>query len=160
TSTTAKDRARFESAVERTETAIRQRIETYVNVVRGGAGLYEVNKSIDRESFSHYVGRLQLRERYPGIQGIGISLRVKADQKDAVEARMRREWQVPFAIHPVEPREEYHAITYLEPPDERNMAALGFDMFTEPVRRAAMEKARDTGDAASSGRVTLMQEID
>lgn len=33
-------------------------------------------------------------------------------------------------------------------------------MFTEPVRRAAMERARDTGVPAASGRVTLLQEID
>lgn len=33
-------------------------------------------------------------------------------------------------------------------------------MFTEPVRRAAMERARDTGAPVASGRVTLVQEID
>ncbi|HSE96885.1 MAG TPA: CHASE domain-containing protein, partial [Blastocatellia bacterium] len=38
--------------------------------------------------------------------------------------------------------------------------ALGYDMFTEEIRRAAMERARDTGAAAASGRVTLVQEIE
>ncbi|HMG73466.1 MAG TPA: CHASE domain-containing protein, partial [Pyrinomonadaceae bacterium] len=37
---------------------------------------------------------------------------------------------------------------------------IGFDMTTEPVRRAAMERARDTGAAVASGRVTLIQEIE
>jgi signal transduction histidine kinase/ActR/RegA family two-component response regulator len=49
---------------------------------------------------------------------------------------------------------------YLEPLDKRNRAALGFDMFSEPVRRAAMERARDTGEASASGMIRLVQEID
>jgi len=53
-----------------------------------------------------------------------------------------------------------HAIVLLEPLDRRNQVAIGFDMSTEPVRRAAMERARDSGAPAASGRVTLVQEID
>jgi len=33
-------------------------------------------------------------------------------------------------------------------------------MYTDPIRRDAMERARDEGSAAISGRVTLVQEID
>lgn len=39
-----------------------------------------------------------------------------------------------------------------------NQRAFGFDMFSEPVRRAAMERSRDTGRAALSGKVILVQE--
>ncbi|HET9529142.1 MAG TPA: CHASE domain-containing protein, partial [Blastocatellia bacterium] len=49
---------------------------------------------------------------------------------------------------------------YLEPQDRRNQAAIGYDMFSEPKRRAAMERARDWGIAAASGKVRLVQEID
>ncbi len=35
---------------------------------------------------------------------------------------------------------------------------FGFDMYAEPVRRAAMDQARDTGEAALSGKVELVQE--
>jgi CHASE1-domain containing sensor protein len=47
----------------------------------------------------------------------------------------------------------------LEPRDKRNQAAIGFNMFSEPTRRAAMEKARDKGDAVISSKVLLKQEI-
>ena len=42
--------------------------------------------------------------------------------------------------------------------NNRNQVAIGFDMFTEAVRRQAMETARDTGSPAASGRVILVQE--
>ena len=35
---------------------------------------------------------------------------------------------------------------------------MGFDMFSEPVRRAAMKTARDTGKPAVSGKVILAGE--
>jgi CHASE1-domain containing sensor protein len=63
-------------------------------------------------------------------------------------------------VHPAGTRPEYHPILHLEPLDERNAAAIGYDMFTEPVRREAMARARDRGEPAMSGRVTLVQEID
>jgi signal transduction histidine kinase len=49
---------------------------------------------------------------------------------------------------------------YLEPQNERNNAALGYNMFSEATRREAMERARDTAAPAASGRVRLVQEID
>jgi CHASE1-domain containing sensor protein len=44
--------------------------------------------------------------------------------------------------------------------DQRNRAALGFDMLTSPVERAAMEQARDTGQPTATSRVRLIQEIE
>jgi two-component sensor histidine kinase len=55
-------------------------------------------------------------------------------------------------------RDAYTAIVYLEPDNWRNSRALGYDMFSEPRRRAAMERARDSGRAALSRKVALMQE--
>src|SRR5690606_1376550 len=57
-------------------------------------------------------------------------------------------------------RPEHDAYVYLEPLHRRNRAALGFDMASQPTRREDMERARDSGSAALSGRVTLVQEID
>ena len=48
----------------------------------------------------------------------------------------------------------------LEPEDQRNRRALGFNMSTEPARREAMERARDQGVSAASGRVELLQADD
>src|SRR3569833_2263846 len=39
-------------------------------------------------------------------------------------------------------------------------ASLGYDMWSDPIRRAAMERSRDTGEAILSGKVPLVQEID
>jgi CHASE1-domain containing sensor protein len=52
----------------------------------------------------------------------------------------------------------YTSIVYLEPFDERNKKAFGYDMFSEEVRADAMTKAMQSGEAALSGKITLVQE--
>ncbi|MBN2437927.1 MAG: diguanylate cyclase [Deltaproteobacteria bacterium] len=57
-------------------------------------------------------------------------------------------------------RDTYTSIIYLEPFSERNLLAFGYDMFSEPIRRKAMEHARDYNEATLSGKITLVQETD
>jgi signal transduction histidine kinase len=47
-----------------------------------------------------------------------------------------------------------------EPRNARNAGAIGYDMFSEPIRRAALEAARDSGNPTASGKVTLVQETE
>jgi two-component sensor histidine kinase len=49
-------------------------------------------------------------------------------------------------------------ISYLEPMAPRNRMALGYDMYSEPVRRAAMQLAIVSGQPAATGKVALVQE--
>jgi signal transduction histidine kinase len=156
----AKDRASFEGEVTRTSDAMRERIDTTVTLLRGTAGLFAAGGTVGRQAFTDYVAQLHLRERYPGILGIGFSERIPAGQLQAREASLRGELGPGFRVWPETPRQEYHAILYLEPLDERNQAAIGYDMFTDPVRSAAMARARDEGRPAASGKVILVQEIE
>ncbi|HEY9862014.1 MAG TPA: CHASE domain-containing protein, partial [Candidatus Obscuribacterales bacterium] len=140
--------------------AIENRLETYIALLRSSSGLFAANERLNQSQFRTYVKRLELQQRYPGIQGIGFSVRVSAEEKATLVAEMRQRGMASSTLRPDFQRAEYHAIIYLEPLDRRNQAAIGFDMFTERVRREAMERARDNGTAAASGRVTLVQEID
>ncbi len=156
----ATERAAFEAEAARTAEALRERVDTTVTLLRGAAGLFAANGSVREDQFAHYVAQLRLRERYPGIQGIGYSQRVEAQEEAALVARMRQGGHPQFRIWPDRPVGESQAIVLIEPRDARNVTALGYDMTTEPTRRAAMERARDEAAPAASGRVTLVQEID
>jgi PAS domain S-box-containing protein len=161
TTTQARDQVRFDSAVQRTQGLIQNRIDTYTALLYAGRGLLAADDRLDRESFEVFVAQLELRERYPGIQGLGFSVRVLPEEVEALVAEMRQQGLETFTLRPQFPiRSEYHSIIYLEPLDERNQAAIGFDMFSEPSRREAMERARDTGSLAATRKVILVQEID
>ena len=154
-----KNRERFVSAVDRLAESIGRRLATYTDMLRAGAGMVEASGGFDHQRFRTFVQRLDLKTRYPGIQGVGFTARITPAELASV-LRIEAESRPDFSVWPPGPRDEYHAILDLEPMDERNRQALGFDMFTEPVRRTAMESARDSGEPAASGPVTLVQEID
>ena len=54
-------------------------------------------------------------------------------------------------------RPEYFPVYFVEP-YATNEAALGFDLATNPARREALTRARDTGDIVATARVVLVQE--
>ncbi|HRX71172.1 MAG: CHASE domain-containing protein [Gammaproteobacteria bacterium] len=130
----------------------------YETVLQGGLGLFAASENVTREEWRTYVSKLKIDRYYPGIQGIGFSLVVPSQDKAAHIQQIRAQGFPDYTLYPEDEREIYTAIIYLEPFAGRNLRAFGYDMFSEPVRRSAMEKARDTGEPALSGIVTLVQE--
>jgi len=137
---------------------VEQRMAAYEQVLRGTQGLFAASAGVTRDSFRRYVSSLQLTQHYPGIEGVGFALQVPAGQLAQHEAAVRAEGFPDYAVRPPDGRPVYSSIVLLEPFSGRNLRAFGFDMFSEPVRRKAMERARDSGQAAMSGKVTLVQE--
>lgn len=158
TTAKAKDQLRFESAVEQTQSKIENRLETYLALLQGSSGLFSTSTPVTKQEFQAYVERLDLRRRYPGVQGIGYSVRVLPIDVPTLVADLQSQGVTNFAIRPESLRSEYYPIVYLEPPDPQNQTAIGFDMFTESKQRTAMKQARDAGSPAASGRVMLTQE--
>lgn len=156
----AEDEARFRGAVQRINGSIESRMRTYEALLRATSGLFAASDEVTREDFKRFISRLEVSDKYPGIQGIGYTARALPAEKDALIEAQRRQGRPNFKIWPENDRAEYFSIVYLEPEDPRNQAAFGYDMFTDPVRHAAMELARDTGQSAASGSVKLVQEID
>jgi PAS domain S-box-containing protein len=150
---------RFSSSIHQTQDNIQDQFKTSIALLNAGKGLFAANPQVSRDMFRAFTNQLALRQQYPGIQGIGFSQYVPAAEKEALIAQLQQQEPV-RSIRPDYDRSEYHAILYLEPADRRNLTAIGYDMFTDPVRREAMERARDTGTPALSGRVRLVQEID
>ncbi|MEW5847820.1 MAG: CHASE domain-containing protein [Myxococcota bacterium] len=154
-----RDRHRFEVLMVEAESALETRLQVYIAVLRGAAGLYHAVEEVDAGQFHRYVTRLRIDSYYPGIQGIGFTRRLTPDEVASFVAR-QREQRPSFRVWPEGVRDEYHTIEFLEPEDARNLAAVGYDMFTHPVRREAMESARDHARPQLSGKVTLVQEIE
>jgi len=155
-----KARVEFNDAVQEASESIQARIEAYVALLRGCSGLFAVQRQVTAGEFRAFVNRLRVAEQYAGVQGLGYSVRTRPEDRDALIARVRSQGAGNFKIWPEGEREEYFPIVFLEPQDKRNQVALGYDGFSEPARRAAMQKSRDEGGPVASGKVTLVQEIE
>lgn len=152
---------RFQFLAQDVASAITSRMQEYEFVLRSGQALFDASNEVTREDWAEYSATIHLQKYFPGIQALGYSLMLSPDEVEAHVSKIRQEGFPEYEIRPASPeREQYSTILYIEPFDWRNQRAFGYDMFSEPNRRAAMERARDADQPSASGRVTLMQETD
>jgi len=148
----------FNATSDQIATKLAERLQTFGLVLRAGAGVFSATIDVGRNEWRAYVDELEPQLTLPGVQGIGFSLLLQPEQVAQHVTSVRSEGFPDYTLSPPGERELYTSIIYLEPFNERNQRAFGFDMYSEPVRRTAMEQARDTGLPILSGRVQLVQE--
>jgi len=148
----------LDDEANRLDDLIQKRLDIYTNVLSGARGLFAASQSVSRPEWKAYVDSLKLRQYYPGIQGLGFAKVFPPDELDDVESEVRSEGFPDFKVVPQGDRDIYTSIIYLEPFDERNRRAFGYDMFSETNRRRAMKAAAQNGTPSVSAKVTLLQE--
>lgn len=134
------------------------RMQTYIQVLHGVQGLYASSQEVTRREFHTYLAVQQVDRHFPGIHGIGYLPLLSGAALARHEAGVRADGYPGYAVRPHGQRAWHAPITYLEPLSESNLLAFGYDIGSEPVRRAALEQARDTGQAAMTGRIHLVQD--
>ncbi|MBU5638744.1 CHASE domain-containing protein [Geomonas sp. Red69] len=156
--------SRFQTAFQdRTEEIMARFLNRMIDneqVLRGAVGLFNASDQVTRDEWHRYAISLSLERNYPGLQGLGFSEVVHPKDRERHIRRMQAEGFPSYRIWPEGKRPVYTAIVYLEPFDWRNQRAFGYDMFSEPNRHDAMVMACDTGDAALTNPVFLVQETE
>lgn len=139
---------------------IEARLGIDIAMLDATVGLFNASEKVTRQEFASFAQSLGSHgENLKGIQGVGYAAVVPGNDVAAFEAQIRRDGQPDFRIRPAGQRPLTTAIVYLQPDDWRNQRAIGFDMYSEAVRRSAMQLAASTGEPALSGPVRLVQEI-
>lgn len=141
-------------------TKITTRLHSHAQLLRSGASLFVTSDSVTRKDWKIFIESSKINKNLPGIQGIGFSVIIKKEQLQQHNQQIRKEGFPEYTVLPAGDREIYTSIIYLEPFTDRNLRAFGYDMYSEPTRRKAMEQASDYDIAALSGKVVLVQETD
>jgi len=148
----------FDFICNEVQTNIAKRLAASAQLLHSGAGLFDASQTVSREQWRAFTNRLQIEQQLPGIQGVGFARLIPPAQLDQHIQEIRDEGFPDYTVRPGGERDIYSSIVYLEPFSDRNLRAFGYDMFSEAVRRAAMEQARDENRAILSGKVVLVQE--
>jgi len=151
---------RFELRTMHVRQLVEARMSKYEQLLRSFVGLVVSSSHVTREDWQSYINNCELEEHFEGVQGVGYSQVIMHDQLQDHIDEVRHDGFPDYQITPPGDRERYTSIVYLEPFDWRNQRAFGFDMYSEPVRQAAMDRAIDTGLPSLSGMVILKQETE
>ena len=151
-------RARDDANVQAFASRVEQRMRAQEQVLRGIQGLFAAADPVDRMAFSRYVSALQLGAEVAGLEGLGWAPLLDGRQRARHVAQMRGLGISDYAVTPDGERAQVAPLVQLEPASDSDMHVLGRDLLADPDRRAAMERARDSGQAAITGKLSRLME--
>jgi two-component sensor histidine kinase len=132
----------------------------FSSYLRAGAALFASVDEVSPETFDNFVRALKLNTEYSGAEGIGWIPVMEASDLPQFLARTRASQP---AFPDIFPRPKSATgrvapVAMFAPETALNRRALGYDMYSDPARAAAMAEAELTLRPAASGRIVLRQE--
>ncbi|HSX46866.1 MAG TPA: CHASE domain-containing protein [Patescibacteria group bacterium] len=136
---------------------IKQRLNTFEQILLGGAGLFRGSDNVTQNEWQEYVATFHLQARSQEVAGLGYTQAISADEVPTLTQSFQEQNVDNFTIHPSTSNTTLTPITRLDPylPDR-----LGLDMSSDPIRRSVLEHSRDTGQAALTPPVSQIQPAD
>ncbi|NQX94295.1 MAG: CHASE domain-containing protein [Erythrobacter sp.] len=156
----ARTQAQVGEAAQSIASALERRATSFASYLRAGAALFSTVQEVEPSSFRQFVTELRLDLDYRGADGIGW---VTVLEKESVPKFLARQRAMQDSYPDIRPAPDAAArltapVTYFYPDNARNRQAIGFDMYSDPVREAAMAEAQRIVQPTASARITVAQE--
>lgn len=157
-------RTEFERTAQRVADQFQARIDNDLTILSSVANFFESSDTVTREEFHHFV--IDPLRAHPDIRALDWVPWIPVNQRHAYEAMMQADGIANYRIwerdnqgsqQAAGDRREYFPVTYIEP-IENNASALGYDILSEPKRRAALYAAIESDSATASDAVLLVQD--
>ena len=152
------EKIEFASSCNEIKTKISSRLHANAHLLRTGSALFAASDSVTREDWKLFNEHSEIDKNLPGIQGLGYAVIIPGNQLEQHIQSIRKEGFSNYTIKPSGNRALYAPVIYIEPFSGLNQNAFGFDGYSEPTWRKAMELARDSNLAVLTGKVTLVGE--
>ncbi|WP_081773932.1 CHASE domain-containing protein [Ahrensia sp. 13_GOM-1096m] len=160
-STRQAERASFDIVADDIIDNLEEGVKQHVALLSATRSLVNTVDIDDKGSgFKEFVADLGLVENYRGIQGLGLAPIFVSGNELAAENEIKRNYNLERKLYPASDQSFRVPVLLLEPNDERNQKALGYDMFAESNRRDAMIAAARDRRPSATAPVRLVQEID
>ncbi|MER9357496.1 CHASE domain-containing protein [Mesorhizobium sp. M0514] len=152
-------RIKFEATADDALNRIESRIDLHLSLLRSTQALFDArNGEISGSEFKAFFSALDVDNNFAGLRGIGYLRLAKTGDEAAVEREMLRDRGAAHTVYPDTTQPWRTPVVLFEPLDPANESTIGYDMFTEPVRREAIEKAMADDAQHASGLVQLGQD--
>ncbi|MGB1235261.1 MAG: CHASE domain-containing protein [Planktomarina sp.] len=151
--------AAFEQISDTVTRDLRDTMRAYGLFLRGGVSFFRSSDEVTRADWHDYVSNLDFAANYPGVLGVsyGVVLRDRSQLDRFSRYIDATDWPG-YTIKPDGPRDLYAPLLYVEPMNPMTEQALGFDIYSEPNRRAAIDAAISTGNPTMTAKIQLISE--
>ncbi len=161
-STLNQNRNDYYTQLNQRAVAVRQHIDTslmrYSQLLRSTSALFTVKGELSRDDWAAFYSTAKVEQDFPSLVGLGYVTVLPADAGGEFQQRVIDSGLSGYTVHPAAVGDRIAPITYIMPNTTLNASALGFDMYTSTIRKAAMDQARDTDMSVMSAPMRLMQD--
>ena len=150
----------FVSLTQKMSTQIQDKLFVHEQVLLSFRGLFLASYEVEPEEFTNFFNSQKITDRFPDNQGVGYNEYIFGENKKNELIKKLSGYGLDYTIFPKGTRPVYVPVVYLEPQDFRNKQALGYDIYSEDVRRQAVDQAIKTGQTTLTEKIILVQETD
>ncbi len=158
----ARDHAQLRERAQAVASALERRGGATSAYLRAGAAFLSSVNEVTPDVFNRFVSNLRVDSDYRGADGIGWAPRLRpselADYETARRAQTGEDWGI--FPQPAADAAQFVPVTFLRPDSDRNRRAIGYDMYSDEVRRTAMDSAAREDKPIATGKLVLKQEGD
>ncbi len=131
-----------------------------IQLLQSAAAYFTAEDSVTRSEWHEFVEHSKIDKAQNNALGVGYSMIIsKSEIKQHIQ-KIKKEGFPAYTIKPAGERPFYTTVIYLEPFSGTNLKVFGYDNLTDPVRRKAIEMARDSNMITLTGKVLLLQQAD
>jgi signal transduction histidine kinase len=125
------------------EDSVNSRMDENGNVSRAGAALFDASEAVTAKEWERFFSKFNVEQRFDGITSIGYAPVIRSNEVDSFRQTLRGQGvNSELTLNPN--AAEYAPVMYIKTYRD-TQGVYGFDMYSSPERKIAMEQARDTG---------------
>ena len=153
------EKDRFEEASNKILFLAKKELQSAMQMIESTAAFFKSSAHVSKEAFKMYIDAHDLKQRFPSVEVLGYAPVVPANERDAYEATLRVEGIENFTIYPENPTDVMIPILYIEPFSPTNAKAVGFNILSEPMRKATLTKAYERGMGTLSPKIDFVLDV-
>lgn len=153
------ERLELDITTKTIQTSVEDKLQQYRALLSGGKGFFVASNMVGPQEWAEFVRVQNIQERFPGIQGFGF-IRHVGDDEELVNLIqfMKNHGIADFNVWPEGKREKYYPIIYLWPQNNQNSRAIGYDIYSEQIRKTTVDFSESSGHNAITGKIVLVSE--
>lgn len=157
----ARERAQMREYAQGVAAGLDRSGSGFTSYLRAGAALFSSMDEVRPDTFDSFVRALKLNTEYSGAEGIGWVPVIEMRELPGFLTQARMAQPAYPDIYPAPAQGStgrVAPVAMFAPATPLNRRALGYDMYSDPARAAAMAEAELTLRPAASGRIFLLNE--
>ena len=144
----------IEKQLKENQLLIESKFDAYAQVVWSSAGRLN-SAPIDRTSWGLFIGTMQLPKRFPSISSMGVTRIIEPGEREDFLSTLSDQYGQPLQVTG-QSSNDMNISMYAYPEKPTTVNNMGFNLYSDEVRKDSLQKATDTNDIAMTEQLQLI----